>query len=93
MGRTDLITTTFGKALGGASGGCIAGPKEIIEWMRNKGRPYLFSNTVPPAVVGATIKAIDLLSASTELRDKLEAVSADPGIVETVRGYGYRIRD
>ncbi len=72
MGRTDLITTTFGKALGGASGGCIAGPKEIVEWMRNKGRPYLFSNTVPPAVVGATIKAIDLLSASTELRDKLE---------------------
>jgi glycine C-acetyltransferase len=73
MGRTDIITTTFGKALGGASGGCISGRREIIEWLRNKGRPYLFSNTLPPAVVGATIKAIDLLSGSTELRDKLEA--------------------
>lgn len=73
MGRTDIITTTFGKALGGASGGCVSGKKEIVEWLRNKGRPYLFSNTVPPAVVGATIKAIDLLSSSTYLRDKLEA--------------------
>lgn len=73
MGRVDIITTTFGKALGGASGGCISGPKEIIDWMRNKARPYLFSNTVAPAVVGATIKVIDLLTASTELRDKLEA--------------------
>ena len=73
MGRTDIITTTFGKALGGASGGCISGKKEIIEWLRNKGRPYLFSNTLPPAVVGATIQAIDLLSGSTALRDKLEA--------------------
>jgi glycine C-acetyltransferase len=72
MGRTDIITTTFGKALGGASGGCISGRQEIVDWMRNKARPYLFSNTVPPAVVGATIKVIDLLSASTELRDKLE---------------------
>ncbi|MBR9976458.1 MAG: glycine C-acetyltransferase [Bacteroidetes bacterium] len=72
MGRTDIITTTFGKALGGASGGCVSGRKEIVEWLRNKGRPYLFSNTVPPAVVGASIKAIDLLTASTELRDKLE---------------------
>ena len=73
MGRTDIITTTFGKALGGASGGCVSGKKEIIEWLRNKGRPYLFSNTLPPAVVGATIKALDLLTASTELRDRLEA--------------------
>jgi len=72
MGKIDVITTTFGKALGGASGGCISGRKEIIDWMRNKGRPYLFSNTVPPAVVGATIKVMDLLSATTELRDKLE---------------------
>jgi glycine C-acetyltransferase len=72
MGRVDIITTTFGKALGGASGGCISGPKEIIDWMRNKARPYLFSNTVAPAVVGGTIKVIDLLTASTELRDKLE---------------------
>lgn len=73
MGKVDIITTTFGKALGGASGGCIAGPKEIIDWMRNKGRPYLFSNTLAPGVVMATIKVIDLLSSSTELRDKLEA--------------------
>lgn len=73
MGKIDIITTTFGKALGGASGGCISGRKEIIDWMRNKARPYLFSNTVPPATVGATIKVMDLLTASTELRDKLEA--------------------
>lgn len=73
MDKIDIITTTFGKALGGASGGCIAGKSEIIEWMRNKARPYLFSNTVAPAVVGATIKCIDVLSSSTYLRDKLEA--------------------
>ncbi len=72
MGKIDIITTTFGKALGGASGGCISGKKEIVEWLRNKGRPYLFSNTVPPATVGASIKALDLLTASTELRDRLE---------------------
>lgn len=72
MGRVDIITTTFGKALGGASGGCISSSKEIISWMRNKARPYLFSNTVAPAVVGATIKVMDLLMSSTALRDKLE---------------------
>lgn len=72
MGRVDIITTTFGKALGGASGGCISGRKEIVDWMRNKARPYLFSNTVPPSTVGATIKVMDVLTASTELRDKLE---------------------
>ncbi len=72
MGRVDIITTTFGKALGGASGGCISGRKEIVEWMRNKARPYLFSNTVPPATVGATLKVMELLMGSTELRDKLE---------------------
>lgn len=72
MGRVDIITTTFGKALGGASGGSISGKKEIVEWLRNKARPYLFSNTVPPATVGATIKVMDLLTASTELRDRLE---------------------
>jgi glycine C-acetyltransferase len=73
MGRVDIITTTFGKALGGASGGAIAGSKEVVEWLRNKARPYLFSNTVAPAVVGATIKCLDILSSSTFLRDKLEA--------------------
>ncbi len=73
MDRVDIITTTFGKALGGASGGCIAAKQEVIDWMRNKARPYLFSNTLAPAVVGATIKCIDILSETTELRDKLEA--------------------
>lgn len=72
MGKIDIITTTFGKALGGASGGCISAKKEIIDWMRNKARPYLFSNTLAPAVVGATIKCLDILMGSTELRDKLE---------------------
>jgi len=70
--KVDIITTTFGKALGGASGGCVSARKEIVDWLRNKGRPYLFSNTVPPATVGASIKAMDILTESTELRDKLE---------------------
>lgn len=73
MGRVDIITTTFGKALGGASGGCIAGHAEIVEYLRQKARPYLFSNTVPPAIVGGTLKALELLSASTDLRDRLES--------------------
>ncbi|MCX7024518.1 MAG: glycine C-acetyltransferase [Spirochaetes bacterium] len=72
-GRVDIITTTFGKALGGASGGCVSGRKEIVEYLRQKARPYLFSNTVPPAIVAGTLKAIEMLSASTELRDRLEA--------------------
>jgi glycine C-acetyltransferase len=71
-GRVDIITTTFGKALGGASGGVIAARKEIVEYMRQKARPYLFSNTLAPSIVGGTLKAIDLLTASTALRDKLE---------------------
>jgi glycine C-acetyltransferase len=73
MGRVDIITTTFGKALGGASGGCIAGHAEIVEYLRQKARPYLFSNTLAPAIVGGTIKALAILSASTELRDRLES--------------------
>ena len=73
MGRVDLITTTFGKALGGASGGCTSGRKEMIDMLRQKSRPYLFSNTVAPSVVGATIAVMDKLSETTELRDKLEA--------------------
>lgn len=72
MGRVDIITTTFGKALGGASGGAIVAKKEIIDWMRNKARPYLFSNTLAPAVVGGTLKCLEILTASTALRDKLE---------------------
>jgi glycine C-acetyltransferase len=73
MGRVDIITTTLGKALGGASGGCTSGRREIIELLRQRSRPYLFSNTLPPVVVSAAIKCIDLLTASTALRDKLEA--------------------
>jgi glycine C-acetyltransferase len=72
MGRVDIITTTFGKALGGASGGCISSSKEIVNWMRNKARPYIFSNSISPVVVGATIKVMDMLASTTELRDKLE---------------------
>lgn len=73
MGRVDLITTTFGKALGGASGGCTSGRKELIDWLRQMSRPYLFSNTLAPTVVGATLKVIDMLTASTELRDKVHS--------------------
>jgi len=73
MGRVDIITTTFGKALGGASGGCIASDKVLVDILRQRSRPYLFSNTMSPAVVAATIKALELLKSSTTLRDKLEA--------------------
>ena len=72
MDRVDIITTTFGKALGGASGGCVSGRRELVELCRQKARPYLFSNSLAPAIVSATIKVIDLLSTTTELRDKLE---------------------
>jgi len=72
MDRVDIITGTLGKALGGASGGYTTGRREIIEMLRQRSRPYLFSNTVAPPIVGASIAAIDLLSASTELRDRLE---------------------
>ena len=69
--RVDIITTTFGKALGGASGGCTSGKKEVIDLLRQRSRPYLFSNTLPPAVAGATLKAIELLTSSEELRARL----------------------
>jgi glycine C-acetyltransferase len=72
MGKIDIITGTLGKALGGASGGFTSGRKRIVELLRQRSRPYLFSNTVAPPIVAASIKALDLLTASTELRDKLE---------------------
>jgi len=72
MGRIDIITGTLGKALGGASGGFTSGRKEIIEMLRQRSRPYLFSNALAPAIVGASIAVFDLLSETTELRDKLE---------------------
>ena len=73
MDRIDILTGTLGKALGGASGGYTSGRAEIIEYLRQRSRPYLFSNTVAPSIVAASIKAIDLLNESTELRDRLEA--------------------
>jgi glycine C-acetyltransferase len=72
MNRVDIITGTLGKALGGAMGGYTTGKKEIIEMLRQRSRPYLFSNSLAPAIVGASIKVFDLLSSTTELRDRLE---------------------
>jgi len=88
LGKIDIITTTFGKALGGGNGGCTSGRKEIIEMLRQRSRPYLFSNTLAPATVGATMKVLDLLTESAELpartmknakhfREKMEAAGFD----------------
>jgi len=76
MGKIDIITTTFGKALGGASGGCVSGRKELVEMCRQKARPYLFSNTIAPVVVAGVLKVLEILNASTERRDKLERNAA-----------------
>jgi glycine C-acetyltransferase len=73
LGRVDLLTGTLGKALGGASGGYASGRREIIELLRQRSRPYLFSNTLSPSIAGATLKVLDLLTESTALRDRLEA--------------------
>jgi glycine C-acetyltransferase len=72
MGKIDIITGTLGKALGGASGGFTSGRKEIIDMLRQKSRPYLFSNTLAPSIVGASIAVLDMLTETTELRDRLE---------------------
>lgn len=72
LGKIDIITTTLGKALGGASGGCVSGRAEIVEMCRQKARPYLFSNTIPPVVVSAAIKVLEIISKNTERKDKLE---------------------
>ncbi len=72
FGRIDIITGTYGKALGGASGGFTAARKEIVDLLRQRSRPYLFSNTLAPAIVGASLKVLDILKSSTALRDKLE---------------------
>jgi len=72
LGRIDIITTTFGKGLGGASGGCVSGRKEIVEMCRQKARPYLFSNTIAPVVVSGVLEVFKILQGSTERRDKLE---------------------
>jgi glycine C-acetyltransferase len=73
MGRVDIITSTLGKALGGASGGFTTGRKEIIDLLRQRSRPYLFSNTLAPAICGASLAVLELLDESTERRDRLEA--------------------
>jgi glycine C-acetyltransferase len=72
MGRVDAVTTTFGKALGGATGGCLCGRKEIVSLLRQRSRPYLFSNSLAPMVAAASIAVLDILSQGTELRDRLE---------------------
>jgi glycine C-acetyltransferase len=73
IGRVDIITGTLGKALGGGIGGFTTGRQEIIDLLRQRSRPYLFSNSLPPSIVGASIEVFDLLSSTTELRDTLEA--------------------
>jgi len=89
-GRVDVLTTTFGKALGGAAGGCIAGSRETVGLLRQRSRPYLFSNTLPPVVAGATLRALELLSQSTELRDRLEASTR--GFRARMTAAGFEIR-
>jgi glycine C-acetyltransferase len=76
VGKIDIITTTLGKALGGASGGCVSGRSELVEMCRQKARPYLFSNTIPPVVVSGAIAVLDIISKTTERRDKLERNTA-----------------
>jgi glycine C-acetyltransferase len=89
-GRVDILTTTFGKALGGASGGCIASSREVIGLLRQRSRPYLFSNSLAPAVVGATLRALELLTQSTALRDRLEANTKS--FREKMTASGFEIR-
>jgi glycine C-acetyltransferase len=86
MGRIDIITGTLGKALGGASGGFTSGRKEIVDLLRQRSRPYLFSNTIAPPVVAASLRALELLTASTELRDKLEENTKYFRVALTERG-------
>ena len=76
MGRVDIITTTLGKAMGGASGGCTSGRQEIIDLLRQRSRPYLFSNTLATSICAATIRTLELLEENTDLRDKLEENTA-----------------
>jgi glycine C-acetyltransferase len=89
-GRVDVITSTLGKALGGASGGFTAGPAEIVALLRQRSRPYLFSNTLPPALVAAGLAGLRLLSASTERRDRLAANTRWFRHAMTETGFGLR---
>ncbi len=90
MGRVDVVTSTLGKALGGASGGFTSGKKEIIDLLRQRSRPYLFSNTVAPAIVTAALKVLEMLSATTELRDKME--DSTTYFREEMTAAGFKIR-
>jgi glycine C-acetyltransferase len=90
MGRVDIVTSTLGKALGGSQGGFTSGRQEIIDLLRQRSRPYLFSNTVAPPIVGAAIKVFALLSASTERRDRLEANTAHFRAAMTAAGFQIR---
>jgi len=89
MGRVDIITSTFGKALGGASGGFTSGRAEIVELLRQRSRPYLFSNTMAPAVVAASIKALELVAGSDDLRERLRANTR--AIREGLSGAGFNV--
>lgn len=91
MGRVDIITGTLGKALGGAMGGFTAAKKEVVDMLRQRSRPYLFSNSLSPAIVGASIAVLDLLSETTELRDKLE--SNTKYFKEGIKKAGLEIRE
>ena len=91
MGRVDIITGTFGKALGGASGGFVSSRSEIIEMLRQRSRPYLFSNTLAPAITSATLKVLEILSDSTKLRDKLEENTKR--FRESMTGAGFEIKE
>lgn len=93
MGKIDIITGTLGKALGGASGGFTSGSKEMIEMLRQRSRPYLFSNTLAPSIVGASIAVLDLLSETTELRDKLEQNTKYFRSEMTARGFDIKAGD
>jgi glycine C-acetyltransferase len=93
MGRIDLITGTLGKALGGASGGFTSGSREIIEMLRQRSRPYLFSNSLAPSITGASIAVLDMLSETTELRDKLESNTKYFRDKMTVAGFAIRPGD
>ena len=91
LGRIDAITTTLGKALGGASGGCVSGRKELVDMCRQRARPYLFSNTMPPVIVAAANAVIDLISRTTERRDKLE--NSTKYFREKMTAAGFDIRE
>ena len=93
MGRVDLITTTLGKALGGASGGCVSGRAELVELCRQRARPYLFSNSVAPVIVAGALKVMELLCASTERRDTLEKNAATWRRLLTDAGFDLRAGD